>query len=79
MAVGSVPPLPPSQPPAPPAARADKDRLPKIGDALKSERQIFRLQKIIGEGGYGIVFESELENRWALLQRLFSVKNSSLR
>ncbi|VDM41867.1 unnamed protein product [Toxocara canis] len=36
----------------------EKDRLPKVDGEVKSESCVYKLLSIIGEGGYGIVFES---------------------
>lgn len=41
-----------------PCAIIDKDRLPKLKELLKTHLHTYQLQKIIGEGGYGTVFES---------------------
>ncbi|VDK47371.1 unnamed protein product [Anisakis simplex] len=41
----------------------EKDRLPQIDAELKSETKSYKLIKIIGEGGYGIVFESVCAER----------------
>uniref|UniRef100_A0A915ARC3 Protein kinase domain-containing protein n=3 Tax=Parascaris univalens TaxID=6257 RepID=A0A915ARC3_PARUN len=40
------------------APSEEKDRLPKVDGEVKSESCVYKLLNIIGEGGYGIVFES---------------------
>uniref|UniRef100_A0A915A3T6 Protein kinase domain-containing protein n=1 Tax=Parascaris univalens TaxID=6257 RepID=A0A915A3T6_PARUN len=38
-------------------AEPEKDRMPSIGEVVKAQRQSYRIIGIIGEGGYGTVFE----------------------
>ncbi|VDN01179.1 unnamed protein product [Thelazia callipaeda] len=40
---------------------AEKDRLPKLNELIRSELHTYHLQRVVGEGGYGTVFESESE------------------
>uniref|UniRef100_A0A9J2PQ10 Protein kinase domain-containing protein n=1 Tax=Ascaris lumbricoides TaxID=6252 RepID=A0A9J2PQ10_ASCLU len=45
----------------------EKDRMPAIGDVVKTQRQSYRIIGIIGEGGYGTVFEgTDNERRVAI-------------
>lgn len=64
MAVGvtSIPPAPPPPPshqPSVVACSTEKDRLPKLKEVVKTDLHTYQLYKVIGEGGYGTVYESE--------------------
>lgn len=49
----------------------EKDRMPAIGDVVKTQRQSYRIIGIIGEGGYGTVFEGTDNERWTFSQIVF--------
>ncbi|VDK46599.1 unnamed protein product [Anisakis simplex] len=38
--------------------KCDKDRMPSVGDTLKAQRQTYKIVALIGEGGYGSVYEA---------------------
>uniref|UniRef100_A0A915APQ2 Protein kinase domain-containing protein n=1 Tax=Parascaris univalens TaxID=6257 RepID=A0A915APQ2_PARUN len=59
------------------APSEEKDRLPKVDGEVKSESCVYKLLNIIGEGGYGIVFESFNSERYALIKH-FCVKEARL-
>uniref|UniRef100_A0A914ZH05 Protein kinase domain-containing protein n=1 Tax=Parascaris univalens TaxID=6257 RepID=A0A914ZH05_PARUN len=51
----------------------EKDRLPKVDDEIKSDSRTYKLLRIIGEGGYGIIFESfNSERRVAIKTEKYS-------
>ncbi|KAL4001626.1 Protein kinase domain family protein [Acanthocheilonema viteae] len=67
MAVGvtSIPPAPPPPPSHQPSAAAcstEKDRLPRLKELVKTDLHTYQLYKVIGEGGYGTVYESETDD-----------------
>lgn len=73
MAVGASPYIP-----IPSACRGERDVLPKVNDSTKSEKHTYQLQKIIGEGGYGVVFESQSENGFVVLNADLGVRWAKL-
>lgn len=63
--VASIPPAPPPPPSHQPSAAAcstEKDRLPKLKELVKTDLHTYQLYKVIGEGGYGTVYESETDD-----------------
>ncbi|MFH4976163.1 hypothetical protein AB6A40_002872 [Gnathostoma spinigerum] len=45
-----------------------KDRLPKVDETVKSDSTSYKLTAVVGEGGYGIVFQTQYRDRQVALK-----------
>lgn len=60
---------------AAPSTAPISDQLPEEGSFIKSSRATYHLIRVLGQGGYGTVFEAESDNAYV---QLYSIAEQSL-